>query len=367
MPPAHTTLAPAAPTPSSPGTRWDVFCRVIDNHGDLGVCARLTRQLAALGLQVRLFVDDASALAWMAPQGLPGVQLLPWPEAFDVAGDVGDVVIEAFGCDLPAGVVQAMAARERPPVWINLEYLSAEPYVERSHGLPSPQRLGPVKWFFYPGFTPRTGGLLREPGWAQAATAVDRQSVWQPLGLQPLPGERVVSLFCYDNPALPALMHELARAPTLLLLTPGFAQRQVQAVLAAQPAPPALRVAALPWLSQDGYDRLLARCDLNLVRGEDSLVRAIWAGAPFVWQAYPQDDGAHHRKVDAMLDQAHLPPEAAALWRAWNGTAGAAWAALPPGEPWRQATHDWRSRLLLQSDLATQLLAFADLKAAPAA
>ena len=28
---------------------WDLFCRVIDNHGDLGVCWRLARDLAARG------------------------------------------------------------------------------------------------------------------------------------------------------------------------------------------------------------------------------------------------------------------------------------------------------------------------------
>ena len=41
---------------------------------------------------------------------------------------------------------------------------------------------------------------------------------------------------------------------------------------------------------------------LNAVRGEDSLVRALWAGQPFVWHIYPQDDGAHHAKLDAFLD-----------------------------------------------------------------
>ena len=28
---------------------WDIFCQVIDNHGDVGVCWRLARELAARG------------------------------------------------------------------------------------------------------------------------------------------------------------------------------------------------------------------------------------------------------------------------------------------------------------------------------
>jgi len=115
--------------------RWDLFCRVIDNHGDLGVCWRLACDLATRGDEVRLVVDDATALAWMAPDGAPRVQVLPWTE--QGPDTVADAVVEAFGCDPPADYVQRMPARA--PVWINLEYLSAESYVERSHGLPSPQ------------------------------------------------------------------------------------------------------------------------------------------------------------------------------------------------------------------------------------
>ena len=152
------------------GMNWDIYCRVIDNYGDVGVVWRLARDLAARGEQVRLWLDDASALEWMAPAGQPAnVQLLAWPAGPDMdAEPTGDVVIEAFGCQLPESVVARMAARPKPPHWINLEYLSAESYVERSHGLQSPQFSGPgrglIKRFFYPGFNPRTGGLLREPG-----------------------------------------------------------------------------------------------------------------------------------------------------------------------------------------------------------
>ena len=57
---------------------WDIFCKVIDNHGDIGVCWRLATQLAARGHEVRLWVDDAAALDWMAPGGHDRVQVLAW-------------------------------------------------------------------------------------------------------------------------------------------------------------------------------------------------------------------------------------------------------------------------------------------------
>ncbi len=129
--------------------RWDIFCKVIDNHGDLGVCWRLSGELAARGDVVRLWVDEPSALAWMAPGaregGHTGVQVLPWdPQSQAPAPEPGDAVIEAFGCDphpsFLAALAQATRARGRQPAWINLEYLSAEPYVERSHGLVSQEK-----------------------------------------------------------------------------------------------------------------------------------------------------------------------------------------------------------------------------------
>lgn len=330
-----------------PGLLWDVYCRVIDNLGDAGVCWRLAAGLAARGQRVRLVIDDASPLAFMAPQGAPGVQVLPWPGP----AEVGDVVVEAFGCDPPPDTVAAMASRAQPPVWINLEYLSAEGYVERSHGLPSPQRNGLVKWFFYPGFTARTGGLLREGGLAARRAAFDRAAWLERQGIVRRTGERIVTLFCYDNPAIPALLDDLAAEPTLLLLTPGPAQRQVGAT------PAGVRLHALPWFSQNGFDELLWASDLNFVRGEDSLVRALWAGAPFVWQAYPQHDGAHGPKVEALLARLQAPVAVASAWRAWNGLGGT-WPGARVLEPAPFLT--FRESQQARPDLVTQLLAFVE-------
>jgi uncharacterized repeat protein (TIGR03837 family) len=251
------------------------------------------------------------------------------------------------------------AVAERRPLWINLEYLSAEPYVERSHGLPSPQPGGLSKWFFFPGFTAATGGLLREPGLLAARDAFERDAWLAGHGIARAPHERVVSLFCYDNPAIPALLQELAHAPTLLLLTPGHAQRQVGS------APPAVRLVRLPWLSQPDYDRLLWSCDVNFVRGEDSLVRALWAGAPFVWQIYPQHDGAHAAKLQALLDRLPPLPGLAALWQCWNGLRPA-WPGLPDAAAWRDAMHSTAAALAARPDLASALQAFVASKAMPA-
>ena len=341
--------------------RWDLFGRVIDNLGDVGVCWRLAADLGARGETVRLWLDDAAALAWMAPRGAPGVEVRAWPVGDADFLTPGDVVVEAFGCALPDRVVGAMAQAARAPRWVNLEYLSAESYVERSHRLVSPVLSGPGaglrKHFYYPGFSPGTGGLLREPDLIQRRAGFDARGWWAAQGLAPRPGERIVSLFCYAAPALPALIEQLSTTPTLLLATAGHAARQVEALLGAGMARGALRAAALPWLTQRDYDHLLWAADLNLVRGEDSFVRAQWADRPFVWQIYAQDDGVHRVKLDAFLDRFDAAAPVRAWWQAWNAGRPDL-PDLPALDSWGVACRNWRSRLLAQRDLTTQLLDF---------
>ncbi len=350
-------------TPALPRT-WDVFCQVIDNFGDIGVCWRLCCQLATQGERVRLWTDDASALAWMAPAGHPGVQVLPWPQQAPADGP-GDVVVEAFGCeiapDFAAAIAHSTSAAGRKPLWINLEYLSAEGYVERSHRLPSLLSSGPgagcTRWFFYPGFTPRTGGLLREADLAARQAAFDRTG-WRArhgIGAQDI----AVSLFCYEPAGLPGLLEQLAaRSDAQLLVTPGRATAAVQALQASHTG---LRAQYLPPCPQPQFDEMLWACDLNCVRGEDSLVRALWAGEAFVWHIYPQDDDAHHAKLQAFLDWLGAPGSLRRFHAVWNG--------LTPHEPlpaidaptlsaWRDCARAARARLLAQGDLLTQLLGF---------
>lgn len=379
----------ATPTPQTAPLLWDVFCRVIDNFGDIGVCWRLCADLGARGHTVRLWVDDASALAWMAPGALegrwPGVTVRPWAASTDASVLAtlprADVWIEGFGCEIAPEFIAAYAHSTRAgdkndvkaPVWINLEYLSAEAYVRRCHGLPSPVQHGPAagwtKHFYYPGFTDGTGGLLREPDLAERQRAFAQpgaRAQWLAAHGIPWAGERLVSLFCYEPAALEPFLARLDDAPTQLLVADGRASDAVRAVLARRmaqglPAWTRLTIHHLPRLSQRDFDHLLWACDLNGVRGEDSLVRALWAGKPLVWHNYPQDDAAHVAKLDAFLDWLGADATLRALHHAWNCTQA-------PDHPdsldlthlklWADTVQRGREKLLRMDDLSTQLLGF---------
>lgn len=372
---------------------WDIFCTVIDNFGDIGVTWRLARQLAAEHrVPVRLWVDDLAAFRRIRPeidpalntQQLSGVEIRRWTDPLpDV--EPGNVVIEALACDLPDEFIARMARREPRSVWLNLEYLTAEPWADGVHGLPSPHpRLPLTKHFFMPGFTPKTGGLPRESWLAEArdafqADAGAQAAFWHGLGLPPHhPGESRISLFAYENAAIPSLLTTLARTtqPTRLVVPEGKALAAIAAWLGLDAlqagethAYRKLSVHVLPMLDQDTYDHLLWACDVNFVRGEDSFLRAQFAARPLVWQAYPQEGRTHFAKLDAFLDLycADMPDDLAAttrrLWHAWNEESGvgALWPAYDAGlEELDEHAVLWSARLTEQQDLASKLMIFCE-------
>ena len=370
---------------------WDIFCSVVDNYGDIGVCWRLARQLTSeLRQPVRLWVDGLEsfhAICNAADPALPeqdidGVNVRRWTKAVP-AVIPADIVVEGFGVALPAAYVDAMAARSPRPVWINLEYLSAEAWVEGCHGLPSPQpNLPLVKYFFFPGFTPATGGLLVESGLVRARDAFQNDpaavaSFWRTLGVAPC-AEAVkrVSLFCYENAALPELVAAWSSgtAQFVCMVPVGKALAQMSTIVGRKIEPGAsvvrgqLTIQAIPFLDADQYDHLLWSCDVNFVRGEDSFVRAQLAARTMVWQAYPQDESAHMAKVAAFADRYVAGMDGAAaeavrtFYRDWNlqsGDTGRNWEALlARHEATAAHARAWAADLATGGSLAIKLAEF---------
>lgn len=375
--------------------RWDIFCKLVDNFGDIGVCWRLARQLSTEnGFSVRLWIDDPAPLALLCPAFDPlaipcfidGIEINHW-NGMGNYGEIGDVVVEAFGCELPIEYLDAMEERASPPLWINLEYLSAESWVEACHRLPSPHPSRSLtRFFFFPGFSSGTGGLLREADLGARRVAFQADPAAQAGMLAGLgvheepPGAIDVSLFAYDHPRLEDLVRAWSASdqPVCVRVPEGRILPRLGRALGLgggmavgdRVRQGALRVHVLPFVPQPEYDRLLWASDLNFVRGEDSFVRAQWARRPLVWQIYPQHDEIHHAKLEAFMERYCEGLEASAaralrhFWRAWNGVGGAptldlAWpefaAALPALRAHAQV---WAEGLEARPDLAAQLVQF---------
>ncbi|HYD97152.1 MAG TPA: elongation factor P maturation arginine rhamnosyltransferase EarP [Noviherbaspirillum sp.] len=377
-----------------------IFCKVVDNYGDIGICWRLARQLEREhGSAVTLWVDDLQSFRRICPevmadadlQCVAGVSIRHWhgQDGMFSREDIADIVIEFFGCDIPPGYIAAMAECRPRPVWLNLEGLSAEEWVEGCHALPSMHpRLPLTKYFFFPGFTAKTGGLLHEATLEEQRLQFqsDRAARSDFLARLGLTAEDIaalkVSLFCYPHAPVAALFDAWAGndRPVACLVPEGVAVDAVRAFLGADGRPGAVRtrgaltVRVLPFVPQPDYDRLLWACDVNLVRGEDSFVRAQWAGKPFLWHIYPQDKNLHHVKLRAFL-QRYAPDvdSMTAMSLRWNGatTDGmegqpglpALWAQYQADMPkLADAAEAWRRQVLANGDLAGNLLKFAGAK-----
>ncbi|TAG50280.1 MAG: elongation factor P maturation arginine rhamnosyltransferase EarP [Betaproteobacteria bacterium] len=346
----------------------DLFCRVVDNYGDIGVCWRLARQLSAeFGWRVRLIADDLRAFQWIAPdiapslpeQRLAGIDVLLWSDNLNL--QPADVVIEAFACDPPANYVRAMSNKAIKPIWINLEYLSAEAWVDGVHGLPSPHRQLPLlKHFFVPGFTEQSGGLIRERDISVVAqpSADDTVST----------ATQRVFVFAYPHAPIAALARALDGESSSL--SPQF---DLASPVAAA-LPESIQVKPISPVPQTKFDALLARYALLIVRGEDSFLRAQWASKPMLWHIYPTDDGAHIVKLNAWLDRYCVGMDApterayrrASLAFNQSDADSAKYVDFVQRLPVlaQHAIH-WRRTLLLQDDLATRLVRFVCLAEKP--
>ncbi len=405
--------------------RWDIFCKIVDNFGDIGVCWRLARQLQTEhGLQVRLWIDDLNAAKQLIScldaaedktedvtidstantQQIQHITIAKWhPES--TFESVADVVIEAFACGLPVAYLALMPSKT---VWINLEYLSAEPWVEKFH-LGSANQHNVKRFFFFPGFTELTGGLLRErniveniqqlainqPLQHQFIERLELQSAGllkaelQKTDMQNVESKKLnfknipaddntikVSLFCYPHAPIHQLLDAMSQSKQTIEcyvpssgILPKIAQYFGKSSLSVGESlhHKNLNLHALPFLSQDDYDRLLSSCDLNFVRGEDSWIRAIWAGKPFVWQPYYQEENTHHIKLNAFLDLFYAscaPLVKQAVYKAHRGWLTETFSA----QSWqdylnnlhmlRLFTLKQTNALASQTDLATKLVIF---------
>ncbi len=376
-------------------TTLALFCKVVDNYGDIGICWRLARQLQSEhDIIVHLWVDDLGSFHRICPsvnssldrQALEGIWIHRWHTQEVLFGkeDIADIVIEFFGCDIPPAYIATMAQCAPAPIWLNLEGLSAEEWVEGCHGLPSSHpSYSLTKYFFFPGFNTKTGGLLCE-------TTLDRQrenfqsdplaqtAFLAQLGVSAEEMQSLkVSLFCYPNAPVAALLsawqhHE---KPLLCLAPEGVASEALGEFFGEMPVcgqvlqRGQLTLRVIPFMPQNDYDKLLWSCDLNFVRGEDSFVRAQWAKKAFIWHIYPQDDNLHHKKLKAFLQTHQAGSDSSRDFSlAWNQAQPchdwqACWSKLHNDlELIQEQSTAWLNRMRMVGDLTSNLLSFVNSK-----
>ena len=312
----------------------DIFCHCVDNFGDAGVACRFAREFKAAreNWRVRVFIDNMDtlraidggidpALAVQERESVTYVNSASIDRAAASAFGVADVMVEAFACHIPEPLMEL--AYDGSKLIINLEYLSAEGWVEGYHLKESLLGRGSVrKFFFMPGFREGTGGIIVNSRLekARAGGGPDRAAVLGGIldryGIPAKPeggGQLVGTVFTYER-GFDALMADINAdgREVVLIVFGGKSQRGMAATLGRLGVDAAtqrplyqyrnISLVFHPFIPQDDYDALLCLADFNLVRGEDSLARAVLSGRPFVWNAYIQDGKYQRVKVEALLE-----------------------------------------------------------------
>ncbi len=294
-------------SPSS--SQVHIFCTVVDNYGDAGVCLRLARHYARKGAQTALVIDKPELIDRMMPnwRNEPGLSVqTAKPDPTSSPQPIELTVIEAFQYDAPLDYRIALEHLHESGTTVHrfaLDYLATEPWAASHQGLVSPDLevkrvlagkgvtadpTGPAatrKWFA-PSFDGQGFPLIHDD--FTEANPEQRQQMRARLGATQ-EDDFLVMAFGYPD----APWDELKQALQSHGLPPGFKH-------AVFWQPKGLE------LTQDEFDSALQACDLNFVRGEDSFVRAHWAAAsqwqvPFVWQPYRQDGQAHEDKLQGWL------------------------------------------------------------------
>ena len=338
----------------------DVFCDVIDNFGDAGVCLRLCRDFSKKNYEVRLFCNNVNILNKITNSEDASnrfLSLLSWSDK-NMDYSPSEVVIQAFSVRLPDNLIKKIKTRKSTV--INLEYLTAETFAEDCHKLPS-YADGFESFFFFPGFTKKTGGVVIEKSFLEKINKTKSKE------------SKNITLFSYENEKVKSVINSLNKEKFILNIFEGKGlnnfnnQLKLNLTAGDEYKLNELTVRVLPMVSQDEYDSYLIDSKLNLVRGEDSIVRAMLTGNPFLWHIYPQEEDAHKDKIEALFDRMSEVCSSKKdveilrqLTLSYNGFSDYldSFDLLGFYENWKKLSKEWSEHLISLGSLTDNLITF---------
>ncbi len=307
----------------------DIFCRVIDNFGDIGVVYRFAREFLYSNptIKIRVFLDDFNTFTSLNDTVDPSkciqtidsityLKMNSLDHGFFENNETAEVIIEAFGCEIPD--VYMEKAYYQSKLLLNLEYISAEDWVEEYHLQESLLPKGNLKkYFFMPGFTNATGGVIAsssthtliENNRFSSLSFINNTLASCKIMIKPDAESMIGTIFTYLR-NFRNLFDSISsiRKHFFLLIFGQKSKEGIEHTLRDLGCSCEesnviqyrnIHLIFLPFLAQRSYDLLLYHTDFNIVRGEDSLVRAILAGKPMIWNAYLQDNKYQKVKVEA--------------------------------------------------------------------
>ncbi len=271
----------------------DIFSRFIDNYGDISIPLRLAHGLYIdYGVTSNVFLTSHELTQKILDKNL-------FNEKINII-DIDNMdknflpntnVVTIFDTQLPISYEAKLTNKN---LLINYEYFSAEQWVDDCHLRESINK-NYKKIFYIPGVRENSGVPI---------FAKNDKGLYQTEGLK---GTNTINFFCYFNEKIEA---------SIKVLRTNFPQ--YDSVLHDRFDKAKNRGKNL--LSFNDFDKALSNSLINFIRGEDSLIRAILAGSPFIWQPYIQENNLHIAKLNAFIDHyfISLPPQLREIFLIWN-------------------------------------------------
>ncbi|AWD32302.1 hypothetical protein CKSOR_00172 [Candidatus Kinetoplastibacterium sorsogonicusi] len=300
----------------------DIFCNVIDNYGDIGFCWRLSKNLEnRYKWKISLWINNLNAFANIeknintisSKQFVNNISIRYWNDDELFNHNPGNIIINSFSCDLPNFYLKKIKIFNS--LLINLEYLTPELWINKYHLLPSYNNLNIKKYFFFPGFRKKTGGIIREPYLSSEREKFQNDIFMKNNFLYKVGftnelmnfknDAKLIFIFCYKHSPIRSFIQALKylnKKFIIILSNDNIIEKDYLK------NSDKVKFHKLPLINQDSFDKLLWCSDINFIRGEDSFIRAIWAKRPFIWNIYKQDNNAHIKKLQAWLSL-YMPPQ----------------------------------------------------------
>ena len=280
----------------------DIFCQVIDNYGDVGVAYRLAREFKRVypNKKLRFVINQIEELNLIRKS--EDIEIILYKDISKIENSA-DLIIESFGCEIPKEYMDK--ALKNAELIINLEYFSAEKWVDDFHLQESFLGGNLKKYFFIPGLSEKSGGILLDNEFLERKKKVEANKEYylEKFGIKEK-YDLIGSVFSYEK-NFDSLIEELKKLgkKIILLILSEKTQKNFIKYFDNGNNYDKIKFVKLPFFSYDKYEELLALCDFNLVRGEDSFVRALLLGKPFLWHIYPQDENTHIKKLESFLEK----------------------------------------------------------------
>ena len=280
----------------------DIFCEVIDNYGDVGVAYRLAREFKRIysNKQLRFIINKTEELDLI--KKAEDITIIAYKN-IDKIETPADLIIETFACNIPETYMNK--ALKTSKLIINLEYFSSENWVDDFHLQESFLGGNLKKYFFIPGLSEKSGGIILDKEFLDRKNKVqeNREYYLKQFNINEN-YDLIISVFSYEKNFDNFLktLQKLDKKVLLLLLSEKT-QKNFIKYFDNNDYYDKIKAVKLPFFTYDKYEELLALCDVNLVRGEDSFVRALLLGKPFLWHIYPQDENAHIIKLESFLEK----------------------------------------------------------------